>query len=148
MLTIQGVSPISDSVVIYCSEKSVRKAAGLWAFVTSFRAEKKAKAKEQVSKEMPSESGDASAARPCESSASSGAQPGRSVATQREIIESENLSADTIKEIGFHPDDIIRALELAPFSLMRRCCFYCTGSTRITSSNTLKPAFEGTFAKL
>ena len=40
MLAISGAAPISDSVATYCSEKSGRKAVGLWAFVTSFLAEK------------------------------------------------------------------------------------------------------------
>ena len=37
-------------------------------------------------------------------------------ATQRKIIRSGNLSAQAIQEMGFHPDDIGRALVLASFS--------------------------------
>ena len=37
-------------------------------------------------------------------------------ATQREIIRSGNLSAQAIQEMGFHPDDIGRALVLTSFS--------------------------------
>ena len=43
MLSAVGVAPVSDSASRHCEHYSGRKAAGLWSFVTSFRAEKKSK---------------------------------------------------------------------------------------------------------
>ena len=128
MLAINGAAPISDSVATYCSEKSGRKGVGLWAFVASFRAEKKGNAKEREPNGKPSEAGDASVAALCQSSAPLGTrdstcssaqiaiQPGGAVATQRKIIRSEDFAAQAAQEIGFQADDIARALESASFS--------------------------------
>ena len=128
MLAVTGVAPVSDSVATYCAEKSGRKGVGLWSFVASFRAEKKGKAKEREPKEGPSEVGDTSAARPCQSpappralvatgaSAEAPTQSGGDVATQRDIIRSEDFAAQAMQDMGFQADDIARALENASFS--------------------------------
>ena len=101
MLAISGVAPVPDSVVKYCSEKSGRKGVGLWAFVASFRAEKKGKTKERERKEGPSEAGDGSVARQRGSkcfSAQGPTQPGETVATQPEDTRSEDSAAQTMQE--------------------------------------------------
>ena len=120
MLAINGVAPVSDSVAKYCSEKSGRKGAGLWAFVASFRAEKKGKTKEREPKEGPSEAGDGPVPSethgPKRSSAQVPTQPGEAVATQPEDTRSEDSAAQTMQKMGFQADDIARALESASFS--------------------------------
>ena len=41
MLSTHGVTPVTDIVKKYCTQKTGRKAEGLWSFVASFRAEKR-----------------------------------------------------------------------------------------------------------
>ena len=114
MLSAVGVAPVSDSASRHCEQYSGRKAAGLWSFVTSFRAEKKSKPAKGARRSLGLH---AAPGQDC--------GPTRPASTAASVDEIN--AAQTMADMGFKEADITRALEQTSFQFQRALVLLLNG---------------------